>query len=98
LQRLYARYQARGLTVVGVSVDTDGTDDAIHAFIREFAMTFPVWRDPDERISSLFRTIGVPSTFLIDRGGALRWRTIGPISPNDTALSAALERALANNS
>ena len=38
--------------------------------------------------------IGVPATFLIDRQGVLRWRKTGPILPNDTSLTAAVEQAL----
>ena len=94
LQQLHERYKAKGLTIVGVSVDTDGTDETVRRFMHDFEMTFPVWRDPDERISALFHTIGVPATFLIDQQGILRWRKTGPIAPTDTSLRAAIERAL----
>lgn len=94
LRAIHAKYRDRGLELVGVSVDADGTDDAIRGFMNEFQMTYPVWRDPDERVSTRFLAIGVPATYLIDRQGILRWRKTGPIAPNDTALSAAIERAL----
>lgn len=94
LRALHAQYQQQGLELVGISVDTDGTDDAIRSFMRDFDMTFPIWRDPDERISTQFRVVGVPATFLIDRQGVLRWRMTGPIAPGDTSLSAAIARAL----
>jgi hypothetical protein len=35
----------------------------------------------------------VPATFLIDKKGVLRWRKTGPIAPNDTSRTAAIERA-----
>ena len=94
LQELHEKYRARGLELVGVSVDADGSDDAIRAFMRDFRMTYPVWRDPDERVSNQFLVLGVPATFLIDREGVLRWRKTGPIQPNDTSLVAAIERAI----
>ena len=89
-----SRYHARGLELIGVSVDTDGYDDAIRTFMADYKMTFPIWRDPDERISTQFLAVGVPATFLIDRDGILRWRKVGPIAPNDTSLAAAIERSL----
>ena len=95
LQAIHAKYQRRGLELVGVSVDNDGADDDIRAFMQEFKMSYPVWRDPDERVSTQFMLVGVPATFLIDRQGVLRWRKTGPIAPGDTSLSAAIERALA---
>jgi cytochrome c biogenesis protein CcmG, thiol:disulfide interchange protein DsbE len=94
LQAIHTKYRSRGLELVGVSVDADGSDPAIRDFMRDFEMTYPVWRDPDERVSAQFLVVGVPATFLIDRDGVLRWRKTGPIQPGDTALSAAIERAL----
>lgn len=91
---LYDKYKGRGLELIGVSVDAQGSDAAIRAFMKDFRMNYPVWRDPDERVSSQFLVIGVPATFLIDRDGTLRWRKTGPIQPRDTALIAAIEQAL----
>ena len=94
LRELHAQYKDRGLELVGVSVDANGNDEGIKSFMEEFKMTYPVWRDPDERVSTRFLAIGVPATYLIDREGILRWRKTGPIAPNDSTLSAAIERAL----
>lgn len=94
LQAIHAKYQPRGLELVGVSIDSDGADDAIRSFMQEFKMSYPIWRDPDERVSTQFMLVGVPATFLIDKQGVLRWRKTGPITPGDTSLSGAIERAL----
>ena len=58
-------------------------------------MTYPIWRDPDERVQSLYLALGVPSSYLIDRTGILRWRRIGTIHEGDTTLTRALADALA---
>lgn len=97
LQRLYDRYRGRGLELVGVSVDAVGDEEAIKAFARRYDMTYPIWRDPNENVSTSFLVIGVPATFLIDRGGVLRWKKTGPIGASDTTLTAAIERALASS-
>ena len=94
LRELQKKYEGRGLEIVGVSVDADGNDEGIKTFMQEFEMTYPIWRDPDERVSTQFLVFGVPATFLIDKGGVLRWRKTGPIQPGDTTLSNAIERAL----
>ena len=94
LRALHAKYRDRGLELVGVSVDASGEDEAIRAFMKDFEMAYPVWRDPDERVSTQFLLIGVPATFLIDREGVLRWKKVGPIQPGDAALVAAIEQAL----
>lgn len=94
LRALQAKYQPRGLELVGVSVDASGSDRAIRTFMKDFQMEYAVWRDPDERVSARFLVVGVPATFLIDREGILRWRKTGPIQPNDPSLTAAIEQAL----
>jgi peroxiredoxin len=91
---LYEKYKPRGLELVGVSIDANGSDEAIRSFMKDFRMTYPVWRDPDERVSAEFLVVGVPATFLIDRNGTLRWRKTGPIQPGDSTLKAAIEQAL----
>lgn len=94
---LYDKYKGRGLEMVGVSVDGNGSDQAIRSFMKDFRMNYPVWRDPDERVSAQFLVVGVPATFLIDREGILRWRKTGPIQPGDSSLTAAIERALGSS-
>jgi cytochrome c biogenesis protein CcmG/thiol:disulfide interchange protein DsbE len=94
LEALHQQYQARGLEVIGVSVDNSSMESGIREFARDFKMTYPIWLDPDERVSARFLTIGVPETFLIDRAGVIRWRKIGPIQHGDSALTAALTKAL----
>jgi cytochrome c biogenesis protein CcmG/thiol:disulfide interchange protein DsbE len=94
LEALHKAHQANGLEVVGVSIDAAGTSDGVKTFMRDFQMTYPVWLDPDERVSARFLTIGVPESFLIDRGGVIRWRKIGPIQPADSSLRRAITQAL----
>ena len=94
LQQLHERYQSRGLELIGVSVDAAGNDAGILEFAKEFRMTYPIWRDPDERISTQFLILGVPATFVVDRQGVLRWRKMGPVAPGDTSLANAIERSL----
>jgi peroxiredoxin len=91
---LYDKYQPRGLELVGVSIDATGSDDAIRSFMNNFRMTYPVWRDPDERVSAEFLVVGVPATFLIDRSGTLRWKKTGRVRPGDSSLASEIENAL----
>jgi peroxiredoxin len=94
LRAIHATYKDRGLQLIGVSVDADGSDDAIRAFLKDFKMDYTIWRDPNEVVSATFRMAGVPATFLIDRQGVLRWKATGAVEPGDTSLTNAIERAI----
>lgn len=94
LERIHQAYAPRGLRLVGVSIDAGGEDEAVRGFAKEYGMTYPVWRDADSRVTTLFGAIGVPATYLIDRDGTLRWRKVGPIAERDTGLARAIEEAV----
>jgi peroxiredoxin len=96
LQSVYETHRARGLEIVGVSVDARGQGEAIRGFAQDFGMTYPIWRDPDERVQSVYMALGVPSSYLIDRQGILRWRRLGTIRDSDTTFTRALTAALAS--
>ena len=98
LERLHQANAARGLLIAGVSIDVVDDTARIAGFARDLGATYPLWLDRDDRVSMIFRSIGVPSTYLIDRGGVLRWRHMGPVRSDDPALLAALETALADTS
>ena len=95
LQSLYEKHRGEGLEIIGVSVDTRGQEAEIREFATQFRMTYPIWRDPDERVQSIFLALGVPASYLIDRTGVLRWRRLGTIRATDTTLTRALADALA---
>jgi cytochrome c-type biogenesis protein len=97
LEQLHAQNSAAGLMVVGVSVDAWGEEDRIREFLDAYGVTFPIWLDPGERSSLAFRAVGVPASYLIDREGAIVWRKLGPMSPEDTTFDAALAVALGEN-
>lgn len=95
LQSLYELHRGRGLQVVGVSVDAASEDSAVADFAREYGMTYPLWRDPDGRVSTVFAAVGVPATYLMDRDGILRWSHLGPVAATDSVLGKVLAEALA---
>lgn len=94
LDSLHREFGARGLRVVGVSIDVISDTVMIAGFARELGASYELWLDPDDRVSTTFRAIGVPSTALIDRDGVLRWRHMGPVRASDASLRALLDSAL----
>ncbi len=85
MQRLYEELGDDGLHIVAVSIDSRrgeigaggefGGD--VEAFGREMALTFPLWQDPEGDIQRVYRTTGVPESFVIDRNGQIIKKVIG---------------------
>jgi len=95
IQRLADRFADSGLTVLAVSVDDPGADGSIEAFRAEHGIRLTVLRDPGKRIQRIFRTFGVPETFLLDRGGRIAARWIGEFDADGEAARSAVRSALA---
>ena len=94
LQRLHEQYSGQGLRIVGVSVDALGEEQNVKEFAESFGVGYDVWLDPAERVISTFRVLGVPNTYLIDRGGRVLWKHIGPVVDDDPGLLAEIRAAL----
>ena len=77
LVRLQQRFQDKGVTVLGVSVDADG--DAYHRFLKDHNIDFLTVRDPDQKSNNLYGTFKFPETYIIDRKGIVRRKFIGPV-------------------
>ena len=70
LERLAAKYEAKGVIVLGVNV-RDVSGDAL-AFVDEFKLTFPSLRDGGDDTEQIFEATGLPETFIIDPDGKMR--------------------------
>jgi peroxiredoxin len=94
LDSLHREFSDRGLVVAGVSIDVITDTLRIAGFARDLGASYSLWLDPDDRVSSTFRAIGVPSTYLVDREGVLRWTHMGAVKATDARLRAVLDSAL----
>jgi len=78
LMDMQERLRAKGVVVVGVSIDVD--NDAYHRFIKQRNVNFLTVRDPEQKVASMYGTSGWPVSYIIDRQGVLRRKVVGPIN------------------
>ena len=71
LAHLQAKYQKHGLVVLAVSVDNEREN--IAGFIQEYSVKLQTYGDRDKRVSRLYDPQTMPSSYLIDRNGTLRF-------------------------
>lgn len=78
LQVFYEKYKRQGFTILAIN-DGDPTEDVLQ-FVKDFGLTFPVWLDPTYiATEQAFKTLGLPSSYVIDRGGTVRLQWVGGI-------------------
>lgn len=72
LERTYAN---QGLTVLAIDVDHDRSD--ARRFLRVFRPNFQVLFDPNGKLAQKYEIVGMPTSFLIDRTGKVRFTHVG---------------------
>ena len=77
MQRLYEKYKDRGLVVVAVNQWEE--PDLVFEFTGRLSLepTFPILFDRESRIAEQYEVKGLPTTYLLDREGKIRYRAIG---------------------
>lgn len=70
LNKLRRELAGRGFEVLAVNVDAEVADAA--RFLKEVPVDYPVLSDVDSEVLNAFDVQGLPTHFLIDRGGVIR--------------------------
>ncbi len=80
---LVSRYQqsqaapsgGAGLEILAVAINS--TPDTVMAFRKEFGLRFPVLLDTDSQILNRYQVGAIPTSYLVDRAGTVRWIQVG---------------------
>ncbi len=72
---MQSKYQQQGLKLIAVNIDVERSD--ADAFLTEFAVNFNIIYDPDAVIGRQYQLKGMPSSFLIDKEGIVRFQHTG---------------------
>jgi peroxiredoxin len=75
LEELNAKYGKSGLKIVGISEDDDKS--SIPAFASDLGAKFPLVWDENKAIASKWQPKSMPTTFIVDRKGTVRFVHLG---------------------
>ena len=73
MQKLYDRFEKKGLIVLAVS---DEKRETVEGFLAKQNYTFPILLDPDRKTNTAYYVEGIPKSFLFDREGRLVGQSI----------------------
>jgi len=79
LDAYYNKYRNKGFVIIAIN-DGDPTPDVLQ-FTKDYELTFPVWLDPTYMATEdVFKTLNLPSSYVIDKNGIVRLQWVGAIS------------------
>ncbi len=77
MEKLYQRFKGKKFEMLTVSIDKEG-EEKILPYLKKFELTFPALLDPKGKVSQLYKTTGVPETFIINKSGMIVHKAVGP--------------------
>jgi peroxiredoxin len=79
LQTFYDQYKENAFVVIAIN-DGEPTINVLQ-FVKDYELAFSIWLDPNyQATEQAFKTMNLPSSFVIDREGIVRWMWVGGIS------------------
>jgi len=94
LEMLWHDYRARGLVVLGVSVDRGAPRALLEPYIAHLRLTFPILLDPDVKAAGAWRATSLPATFIVKPGGEVAGMALGAREWNSAEMRSLLETLL----
>tara|TARA_B100000686_G_scaffold273693_1_gene291428 strand:- start:321 stop:884 length:564 start_codon:yes stop_codon:yes gene_type:complete len=77
MERLYQRFKNKRFEMLTISVDKE--QGLVSPYVEKYSLSFPVLMDPESDVAKkLYKTTGVPETFIVDQNGVIIFKAIGP--------------------
>ena len=77
LQDLNTKYSTSGLQIIGISEDESDDKDKIPGFAGTYGAKFTLGWDEDKSIAKSYKPETMPSSFIIDKKGVVRYAHVG---------------------
>lgn len=79
---LYSEYRDQGLEILGVSIDEQGRS-VVEPFMEKYEVNYPVVIDDGTIMDKYGPTMGIPTTYIIDKKGRLRYFAVGAVTTKE---------------
>jgi peroxiredoxin len=79
MEQIWTRLGDQGFVILAISLDNKRSKNRVDKFIKKFNLTYPILLDPEETVSDRYRTVGLPTSYLVAKDGTIAGRVIGPL-------------------
>lgn len=73
MRDMAAQYAARGVVFAGINSNKSEPADEVAGHGKKHGFTFPLMKDPDNKVADLYDARHTPEIFVVDPGGKLRY-------------------------
>jgi cytochrome c biogenesis protein CcmG, thiol:disulfide interchange protein DsbE len=80
LESFYRKHIKEG--VIAFSINAGEDKQSAARYIANLNISYPILLDPDQSVTKRYGILGVPTTFVLDRYGVLRFKILGEITTN----------------
>ncbi|MDH5183222.1 MAG: TlpA family protein disulfide reductase [Gammaproteobacteria bacterium] len=92
MRKLQSKYKKQGLRVITINLDKDKAE--LKRFLRDFRINFPVGLDPNGKVAQRYRVKAMPSSYLIDRKGRVRYVHLGFLQKDEKKTEERIKKLL----
>ncbi|HEX8993416.1 MAG TPA: TlpA disulfide reductase family protein [Anaerolineales bacterium] len=78
LESYYEDHVQQGFVVIAIEAGESQQD--VQPFVQAFGLQFPIWLDPQKAALAVFRNENLPNSYVLDRGGTIRYAWTGETS------------------
>lgn len=94
LEALYQKYKDQGVVILGVNLDIKRDQRRARALVERIGLSFPIVLDPKQTVPPRYQPAKMPSSYLIDAQGNIRFKHEGYQAGDEAKLDAAIVRLL----
>jgi thiol-disulfide isomerase/thioredoxin len=95
LDKLEQELGGKGFAVIAVNIDKGGPDKARDFLVETGATHLGLYTDPTSKMFAVLKTVGMPTTLVLDRDGKEIGRLVGPADWSSPEAKRAVEAAIA---
>jgi peroxiredoxin len=92
LEKLQQKYQAMGFKVLGVNVET--TPEKAQDYLKKISVSFPILFDTEQTVSKAYQVEAMPTTYILDRHGKLRYLHKGYVKGVEAEYDAQIKKLI----
>jgi peroxiredoxin len=75
LKKIYAEFKGKGLEYIAINVGINDSQTRVKNFMNKYQISYPVAFDKESQVTKRFKVWGVPTIFIIDKGGVVQYRS-----------------------